>query len=64
MIITTDTTEVGLCLRKDGTYELALYNRPANRLIRFPVDPALAWAIGASAKVPLTAEPMDAEIDT
>jgi hypothetical protein len=58
MIITTDTTEIGLVLRKDGTYELALYHRTANRLLRFAVDPALAWAISRTTKAPVTAEPI------
>lgn len=61
MIITTDVTEVGMVLREDGLYELALYRRSANQLIRFPIDPALAWAIGAGLNIPITAEPRDAD---
>ena len=56
MKITTGTTEIGLVAREDGTYELALYRRSKNRLIRFKVDAALAWAISGTLNAPITAE--------
>ena len=56
MKITTGQAEVGLLIRSDGTYELALYRRSANKLIRFPVDAALAWAISGAVGAPITTE--------
>ena len=59
MIITTDKAEVGIVLRSDGIYELALYRRCENRLIRFAIDPVLAWAVGAALNAPITAAPVE-----
>jgi hypothetical protein len=56
MRITTGATEVGLLARADGRYEVALYHRSNNRLIRFDIDPALAWAISGALGAPITAE--------
>lgn len=56
MKIDTDLAEIGLMVREDGSYELALYRRSSNRLIRFEVDPALAWAISGALGAPITAE--------
>lgn len=62
MKITTGTTEIGLLARGDGSYELALYRRASNRLVRFEVDPALAWAISGALETPITAEELPATI--
>lgn len=56
MKITTDLTEIGLVARKNGSYELALYRRSSNRLIRFEVDATLAWAISGTLGAPITSE--------
>jgi hypothetical protein len=56
MRITTGATEVGLLARANGRYEVALYHRSKDRLIRFDIDPALAWAISAALDAPITAE--------
>ncbi len=60
MKITTDLTEIGLLARENGAYELALYQRSVNRLIRFEVDAALAWAISGTLGAPITAEELAA----
>lgn len=56
MKINTDMTEIGLVARASGGYELALYRRAGDRLIRFEVDAALAWAISGTLGAPITAE--------
>lgn len=45
MKITTGTTEIAVLARENGAYGLALYRRSANRLIRFEIDPTLAWLV-------------------
>jgi len=52
-------TEIGLVAHGDGGYELALYRRADNQLIRFGIDPALAWAISGTLKAPIVAEPLN-----
>ncbi len=56
MQLRTRVIEAGLVLRRDGSYELALYRRSGKRRIRFKVDPALAWAIGGALDAPFTHE--------
>lgn len=58
MKITTELAEIGLLATADGIYELALYRRADNRMVRFAVDPALAWAISGAVHVPITAAPL------
>lgn len=60
MVIETASAEVGLVAQADGHYQLALYQRADNRMIRIDVDAALAWAICGAMRAPVTA----AEIST
>ncbi len=60
MVIETASAEVGLLAQADGNYQLALYRRADNRMIRIDVDAALAWAICGAMRAPVTAMEMPA----
>lgn len=55
MMIETASAEVGLVAQANGNYQLALYRRAENRMIRIDVDAALAWAICGAMRAPVTA---------
>lgn len=56
MKMETRLAEVGVIMRRDGSYELALYRRTGSRRIRFKVDASLAWAVMGAINAPITAE--------
>lgn len=61
MRIETASAEVGLLARANGSYQLALYQRTDNKLIKIDVDVALAWAICGAMRAPVTSAELPAE---
>ena len=61
MIIETAMAEVGLIAQANGNYQLALYRRADNHMIKIEVDPVVAWAICGAIRTPITSALLAAE---
>lgn len=61
MKIETATAEVGVLANANGTYQVALYRRSENRLVKIDVDAALAWAICGALRAPVISAELPAE---